>query len=227
MEVNRVQGQGGAVEIAKFLASGKGAVLVWGSLLVALMIVVARWSTIRQGRKLNDRLGAVNWSFTDSWATTLTALGALLGTILSTTGILPESTKLLSNAALGGLNLVFGLMVLVAPLVFSAFSHDTANNYDEPSYQGTVWSFLIACIITIWAVVGELATIMVLLQELAVGTLSVSLSWLFVVLLLIAEVLLVVYAWSTMRGTIVHRETQEPGAAAGADDTRPRGWSLL
>jgi hypothetical protein len=224
----QVEALGGAAEIARALATGKGALLVWASLAVASLVVTIRWFTLKAKPRLSAKLGEVNWSFTDSWATTLTALGALLGTILSTAGVLPKSTKLLSTSALGGLNLLFGLMVLVAPLLFSSFARVRSKNTDddEPSYQGTVWAFLAACILTLWAVIGELATIFVLLQEFTIGTLSASLSWLFVALAVMGAVLLVIYSWGTIRAIIDYREEEVLTEAAGVT-TRPRRWSLL
>jgi hypothetical protein len=219
------------VEVAGYtrvLSAGHGALLVWGSLAAAVMLVGTRWATLRSTHRLGDALGEVNWSFSKSWASTLTAGGALLGTILSTTAVIPKSTKLLSSAAFAGLNLLFGFIILVAPLLFSAFARASATKADdgEPSYTGHVWTFLLACLLTLWAVIGEIVTISILLEELTAGALSGSLSWLFLVLLGILAILLAIYAWGTIRATICYKDEQAM-TVAGTQITRRRSWSLL
>lgn len=214
--------------VAEWLATAHGASFVWISLAIAFVLVLTRWATLTDGPGLSASLGEVNWSFNDSWATTLTALGALLGTILSTTGVLPASPRPLSTAALGGLNLLFGLLVLLAPLLFSSFARARGSKEGDegPSYEGTVWAFLVSCVLTIWAVLGELVTIFVLLQELVAGALSESLSWLFLILTALGAVLLGIYSCGTIKATLSFRtETTESAAAGGG--TQLRRWSLL
>src|SRR5438874_1354013 len=67
-------------------------------------------------------LGEINWSFSDSWASNLTALGALLGTILAASGVIPKGASPLSTRGLAGLSLLFGFLVLLAPVLYSAFA---------------------------------------------------------------------------------------------------------
>lgn len=115
-------------------------------------------------RRLDDQMGSVEWSFSDSWASNLTLAGALLGTVLAA-GVLPEETSLLPQPGYAALNLFFGLLVLVAPIVYSACSASVAGG-EDPKYRGYVWSFLLAATLTAWGVAGELITVAWLFREL-------------------------------------------------------------
>lgn len=197
-------------------------VLVLGaSLSFSIVFVVVRTLTMRRSLEfeLGDRMGPANWDFTTSWASTLTAVGALLGSILAA-GVLPDETQRLSNAAFAGLNLFFGLLIPVAPLVYNATRgpKDTdAATGKQPQYQGYVWSFLLASAITLWAVLGELATIFLLLAEMqAEGSMSAPAILMFQSLLLIAVVFLIVYVWRTIYWT-VRIQTSEKDRNAAKD----------
>jgi hypothetical protein len=206
------------------LGSGDGALVLWGSLGVAFVTVAARWLSLYGQHNLGDRLGVVDFSFADSWATTITAVGALLGTILGTTGILPDDAAPLSNSAFAGLSLVFAMVATFAPLVFSAFqSADRPGGAQAPTYRGYVITFLIACVLTLWAAVGEIATIVLLLSEIQSGFLTGSATWLFLVMLVVSVVAIVVYAWIRIRAIV---EVPIQLLAADPNAPLPR-WRLL
>jgi hypothetical protein len=211
---------------ATVLASCDGALLAWGSLGIAMIIIFISCVKLRRVLRLGDPLGPVNWSFTDSWATTLTAVGALLGTILSSTDALPEKTELLTKGGFAGLSLFFGLLTLVAPLLFRAFARvpkiAPREPKDPPYHQGIVGVFLAATAITLWAVIGQLGTAIVLLQEVAAAAaLTPSLSWLFLAFLVASLAFVALYAWRTIEATITAPTTPSYGPG-----TRP-GWTLL
>ena len=213
--------------IEKLLTAGDGAALVWGSLALSFILVAGRWLTLYSTHDLKDPLGMVEWSFTDSWASTLTAVGALLGTVLAISGIIPEDAEPLASNALTGLNLFFGALVVIAPLVFSAVQRVVSPphaNDEGPRYKGFVWGFLMACFFTLWGVLGELGTLFVLLREVEAGFLPESVTSLFGGVLAVAIVAVSVYSWIRIKGTI----TWKPDVAdfIGAD-TRPRKWRLL
>jgi hypothetical protein len=148
-------------------------------------------------------MGEVNWSFSNSWASSLTAGGAFLGTILAAS-VIPAGAVPFSPGALAGLNLLFGFIIVLAPLTFSASSriNRPATGDAGPDYVGYVSLFLVAVGLTIWATLGELATIAILLDELQSGTLSSALAWLFLALLLISVAGTGCYAWGTIEATI-------------------------
>jgi hypothetical protein len=114
--------------------------------------------------------------FSTSFASTLTAVQALLGTVIAAS-VLPEQTTTLSQAAFIALNLIFGAGVVVAGLVYAALQVPKWTDVDPPAGQqvtrqrvqmeGTVTGFLIASFVTIWAVFGELWTMWLLFDELS------------------------------------------------------------
>ena len=216
-------------------------------LLVGGVLVIIRWMTFHEaGCGLKSRVGPANWDFSKSWGSNLTVVGALLGTILSSSA-LPEQMAT-SKATYAGLNLLFGVLILVAPLVYTATQ--TPNSVHrtkllkEPQYQGYVASLLVASAVTLWAVIGELTTVVLLFEEIRTSrSLPVFAIVLLVVLVAAAAALLCFYAFRAL-GWILKRqcdvatlktETHSElvaryGAAAPAeeavDPARPE-WSLL
>src|SRR5438552_3342765 len=99
----------------RYLGAHDGIAVVFGSLGLAVFVVLVRGLTLRVSP--TRTLGEINWSFSDSWASTLTAVGALLGTIVGTSGAVAENADPLSGKALVGLNLLFGFLVLLSPVL--------------------------------------------------------------------------------------------------------------
>jgi hypothetical protein len=147
----------------------------------------------------------VNWDFTKSWASNLTVVGALLGTILAA-GVLPDQTAV-TKATYAGLNLLFGILILVAPLAYVAMQREkplrVAKDVTEPQYQGTVFWFLASSTLTLWAVAGELATVGFLFRDIrsaeSLPKATVIAMW---VLVIGAAVLIGVYTWTSVRAIL-------------------------
>ena len=139
----RKRGDLGAPWWFEVLTKDSGWRLIWGSLVLALIpvIIVALLNRKRLGRKLAE----VGWSFTDSWASTITEIGALLG-VLVAAELIPEDATPFSSGALAGLSLLFGSLAVISPLVFSAISAEGEDDPDEPGprYQGFVVVFLVS-----------------------------------------------------------------------------------
>jgi hypothetical protein len=115
---------------------------------------------------LDHKAPGPKWSF-DSWATTLTTAGAVLGTVLGA-ATLPDVPRQLSKDSLVGLNLLFGVLVVVGPFVFQALRSPSVKESDQDAgFYGTNGTLLVACAITGAAVLGELATLALLGWELA------------------------------------------------------------
>jgi hypothetical protein len=95
-----------------------------------------------------------------SFASTLTAVGALLGTVIGA-GVLPEETTTLSRAAFVALKLISGVGVVVAALVYAALEWPVWTDVEpkkageetrqQRTMHGTVPGFLVASLITVWA----------------------------------------------------------------------------
>ncbi len=95
------------------------------------------------------------WSFGDSWASNLTGLGAVLGTVLAATGFLTEVLPGVSTGMFIGFSLLYGSLALLAPAAFTAL----CDAEGDSTYGG----LLVAGAIVLWAVLGELGTAVVLL----------------------------------------------------------------
>src|ERR1700730_2122132 len=95
------------------------------------------------------------WSF-ESWATHLTAVGALLGTVLGSAS-LPETPTQIDKTSLVALSLLFGALVVVAPFVFEAIQRPTPpTSAESEGGSGFVGVLLLSCAITFGAVIGEI-----------------------------------------------------------------------
>jgi hypothetical protein len=185
--------------------------LLFAPAVAALILVATRycvfWVTQEASRrpKLSTPLGPVNWDLSKSWASNLTVVGALLGTILAA-GVLPEETAV-TKSTYAGLNLFFGILILVSPLAYVAMQREkevkVVREVTEPQYRGTVFWFLAASTLTLWAVAGELGTVGFLFRDIrsaqSLPNVALVAMW---VLVIAAVMLLVIYAWTSMRAIL-------------------------
>jgi hypothetical protein len=191
--------------------------IVFASLGVALVFVVARWLSFKRDAQctLKSRMGPVDWKFTDSWASTLTVVGALLGTILASNA-LPAETSLQPKITYAGLNFLFGVVIVLAPLIYTATAAPvqvTRRNVHgkEPQFQGYIWSFLAASCLTVWATVGELATVFGLFNELRLAdSMPLAIVGLLGALVAVAVVLLVRYSWTSIATRLEFQYERKP-----------------
>jgi hypothetical protein len=166
------------------------------------------------------------WSL-KSWATTLTAAGGILGTVLGA-ATLPEIPREIDKETLVRLNLLFGLLVVVGPFVFEAIRNPTVPATEQDAgYTGWNLTLLLACAITGGAVFGELATLGVLGWELAGpgdwGTAAVVA--VIVVAFLAAYYLLVTTVWLVT--TDWKDEARKETAKAAKAAAKPQHVSLV
>jgi len=180
--------------------------VIFGPMVGAAIFMTLRALTFRVANcGLTNRLGPANWDFSKSWGSNLTVVGALLGTILAA-GALPDTTSL-SKQTYAGLNLLFGVLILVAPLVYTAtqtpVSVNRTKTLKEPQYQGYVVSFLIASAITLWATLGELATVTLLFNEIRTArSLPAASVGLLIAVVGVSAALLCFYAWRSLKWII-------------------------
>lgn len=100
----------------------------------------------------NQLMGAptnVKWSISESWTSDLAAVIGVLGVVLGTT-LLDEDIGRLTKQEFVGLDLAFGLLVVVAPLAWGALRRDGV---------GTCEGYLVSAGLAIWAAIGVLATL--------------------------------------------------------------------
>ncbi|HEX6780628.1 MAG TPA: hypothetical protein VF125_01220 [Solirubrobacterales bacterium] len=142
-------------------------------LVIAVVWLIIAWFLGHGNAGLRDKLGGTaELDFSKSFASTLTAVGALLGTIIAA-GVLPEETVKLSRGGFVGLNLTFGVAIVIAAAVAASFlSSEAVKNKEgknEWKVEGYVWPFMLSALITLWAVFGELYAISLLIGELGSG----------------------------------------------------------
>src|ERR671930_2559715 len=93
--------------------------VVFGPMPAAAALVFVRWVKLGNANcHLTSRLGPPNWDLSKSWGSNITVFGALLGTLL-TSGALPEQPSI-PKPTYAGLNVLFGVLVLVAPFIYTA-----------------------------------------------------------------------------------------------------------
>ncbi|MFD3833962.1 hypothetical protein, partial [Streptomyces sp. NPDC058621] len=153
------------------------------------------------------------WKVDDNWLTNISTLGAILGTVLTTTGFVQDWLPGVTLGTLLGLNLLFSAMVLFAPVIYSASCKWELKKNDKGqdvlTAEGKGWGLVFAALVTLAGVFGQLST---------VGALTLSSAtnlWIkigLLVLLGVAAIFVGFYAHSFVRGTL--------GAAGTASSQR-------
>jgi uncharacterized membrane protein YecN with MAPEG domain len=195
---------------------------IWFPLAAAVALVL--WAVLTTADKKS--FGPANWDYSQSWASTLTVVGALLGTVLSA-GVLPDELDLFTKAGYAGLNIFFGMLVLFAPLVYAAFQKRLLPDKDGvPQYEGTVRAFAVASVATLWGVFGELVTVGLLFREIEkAGSLPSWLVWALGVVLVVLLLTAVRYAARRMR--LLLGATDADGGTGLVAPGVAGTWSLL
>lgn len=162
--------------------------VIAASALLAFAIVVVAWvsavyfdgwkpaRTKRPVGLFSPLAEAADWKFTDSWASTLTVLGATLGTALNLTGLFSSSVASVPVIAPGVspvafliLNIVCAALVLVAPAIFAALpkkdvaAADPGKGTAAKKTVGTTLGFALASGLVLGAALLQLATLYLLI----------------------------------------------------------------
>ena len=180
---------------------------------VVLVVLAALSAGSLTSPRLSERMGPVNYDFSKSWASSITVVGALLGTVLSAKGVVPTVTKFLPAATYSALNLAFGILVVLAPFLYRSVSAPvavTTAQGPDTEYQGTVAGFLLATALTLWGVLGELTALCLLFAELQESQ-GVSLA--FLGLFTLSGVLLIIYSLRSIPA-VIRAQAQHPARAA-------------
>jgi len=143
-----------------------------GTLSVVLVVVtITAISLVSKGKGLFHVMGSPNWSFEKSWGANLTLGGALLITLLGLT-IFPDRPLLMTKASYSLLQVLFGAIVSLAPLVYNLIRREVQVNIGgvpRVEVQGYVITFLIAGGLVLWAAMGQVVTLSVVAEELIFG----------------------------------------------------------
>jgi hypothetical protein len=144
--------------------SQRSADSVWFGLIAASAVIIV--SALFFKLKLNQRMGLPEWTASGSLATNLTAVGTVLMTILASPA-LPLTTHTLQKSEYATLGLLFGVLVFLAPIIYNSIRvPSTRDQTPTTAYEGYVGMFLLASLVTLWAVFGQLATIWYAVAEL-------------------------------------------------------------
>jgi hypothetical protein len=198
--------KGGASPIARPIKVSRGlhpskdwpVIIVIGAVVATLLLVagIVYFAWGFDGTHLSKKAPGPKWSFS-SWATTLTAVGAVFSTVGTAATYPPEPVQITKDS-LVALSLMFGALVVIGPFVFQAMRNPKASASDQESgLWGYSWALLASCAITFGAVLGELGCFALLAWEL-IPELGWALSALVAILLiaLLAGYYFAVTAWS-------------------------------
>jgi len=195
--------------------------LIFGPLVGAVVLVaLSGWlGGVTSFGVLTDAMGPPNYDFSKSWASNITVVGALLGTILNAQKVI-ASTPRLSQTEYAALNLFFGIVVVLSPFIFRASSRVVKvtgpQGVADTQYQGLVLGFLVATALTVWAVAGEVVTILLLFGDLQAPSGALTL---FTVLLAICACLLIYYVGTSVPSVIRNQHDAEVHAQSVASIT--------
>lgn len=107
------------------------------------------------------------WTAKDSWVTNIGAVGAILGTVVTASNAALKTVVIQPAAAADVtiLFIVFGGASAVAPVVYGATAKAESAGTDTAT--GSVWGFLLAGAASLFAVLGEMATVGLLAWSIA------------------------------------------------------------
>jgi hypothetical protein len=218
-------------------------VIVFLPLLVAAVEVVA--AAVAVGLPVTSRVGPPNWDYSKSWATNIAILDAVLGTFLSSK-IVPNP-KFVGAVSYLLLSAFFAVVVAVGPLVFRALSREsrvlTASGTPDIQYQGTVYGFLLAALLTLWAALGQLTTLGWITAEVVAASSQYPVTLPMLAILAVAAIATLWFAWSTFGPLLQHQADvgthasqlvtqmqqvgESPPSDFGPTDAPLPGWRLL
>ncbi len=153
--------------------------LVWVPMGVAVLVTLIPFLVMLNKKKVSplDKMGSPTWSFKESWASNLTLASGALVTALTFTA-LPERTEHFSKTGYLTLTFIFAALIGIAPFVYNIVRKpvETVNPAGLPVVQhhGYVGLFLLACLLTIWGVIGQLITLWFNVDEIVRANLVVS-----------------------------------------------------
>jgi hypothetical protein len=147
----------------------------WWPIIIGILfsVIFTGWifiTSIADKKNFSDEIyTSSSWSFKDSWVSTLTALGAVAGTVLGATGFLTDVFPGVDTQRFFSLLILFTGAVLTAPLAYTAASKTDAKTGET---LGTVGGLLLATAVTLFGVAGQFATLgsLVWLADTGTGT---------------------------------------------------------
>lgn len=224
-----------------------GAALLVGSCGWSRGVLSAIGGPQKQG--LAQPVGPVNFNFSKSFASTITLLGALLTTILANKDLVPGTDPKLDAGSYAALSVFFGLLVVIAPVVYAALSKtvhakvtltegravytavsatDQARNPDAQGdfqSQGYAGGFLLAALLTVWAAFGQLLTLLFFLTDTQQLQESVAFQVVLFVILIPTVLAVIVYVWRIVPAVLAFQADHSSHKAKLLEQLRQVGIS--
>jgi len=201
--------------------------IVYGSFAVALITVGA--CAQRAGMPSNSTVGPPSYSIDKSWSTNLAVFGVLFGTFFSAKIVTTPKYVLDPGYAL--LSVLFALLALIAPIVFVALSdvklvYKSGSAIPEIQSQGNASAFLITMLVTLWAALGQLATLGTLTAEVINAHKVADVTAILFLILIAAAAAVVGNALRTSKPLLQQQQLAFHALTKGSNDAMPP-WSLL
>ena len=145
--------------------SGWPAGVLWIAGVVALLFVGISYKTMTKPASLKDPMGSPKWDFTKSWANNITVVTSVVSTTVLL-GLLVDEPVFLSKANYLAFNALLVVLLAFAPTIFGLIRKQTSTTAGkDPEYSGIVFGFLLACAITLAAVLAQLSIAFMLFEE--------------------------------------------------------------
>ena len=193
-----------------------GTIFLGPLIMTMIVLVITAVNLYRKGVGLFHRMGSATWTFEKSWGANVTLGSALLVTLIGLT-IFPDPPRLMTKLSYSLLQILFGALVSLAPLVYNLIRREVqvkTNTGFTTEIQGYVALFLIAGGLVLWAAMGQVATLAVLIEEFMRGaSVDQATGRTLQFLALLLCILLLVYGFRSLYGTA--KGVSAPSAAAG------------
>ena len=179
-------------------AAGAAAAVIIIGISAFVAYGASRYKEKSSGRWLTATVqGGQAWSPSDSWATNSAGVGGILGAVVTAAGA--GLGSILTPSATGAitvLSIIFGGAAALAPITYGALATKSSDQTTIGATQASVWGFLAAAIVTMTALMGELATVALLIWQFSNSTAG---KIILIAFLIIGACLAALYAIKTIR----------------------------
>ena len=146
----------------------------------------------------NMKFGEPAWKFAQSWSSTITIASTILAGALAL-GAVPELTQNASKSGYAILALFFAMLLVLAPFLFTASRKaDPAADNVTVTYQGRAGAFFLYGFLTVFAALGQLLVLFLLIEEIFAGF-GFGAQVVLLILFLVLAALICVYSSRSMK----------------------------
>jgi hypothetical protein len=209
LEIRAISGPGTGAEwrLLKYalIAAGAG-VLIATLVLIWLLKFSVLW----------HRMGKSRWDFQNSWSSTLTIAGTIVGLVVSAAA-LPDQGATLSKKTYTIVGIILAALITLAPGVYNLFRKavqaKSADATAEIQFQGIVTFFLAAALLTVTGSLAQLGLLGFLFHDIAAaGSLSPATAIFLQRLCTVLQVLIWIYSVTSIVQTVRTQSSSAPEA---------------